>query len=567
MTNLQKSFFILFITVVYLALNFSQIGAAINLRALDLFRISHQGHPDIVILAIDNKSLQKIGRWPWPHQVHAKIIDKLTESPPATLGIDVNFFEEEGKQSDLQLSTSLSKAAFPVVLSSQIVSTKNSAASRIISPLNQFKNSPGVSEGFTNIPIDEDGLARILPTNAAFSGEVFSPFSFQMARNLNIQIPIKNRYLINFAGGAGNFTTYSVSDFLDGKLQPKQLSNKIILIGSTASDLHDSISAPVKGSIISGVEYNANILDNLLLKRYILLLPKVLTVFLGILTIILYLLAFSYLSPERISWILAVLIMFFPFLSFILWQFGWALFYFSNFALVLLLIIFHGSYNWYISEAEKRKLRQTFQHYFSPQVMEAILKDPSLLKLGGQKREVTILFSDIRNFTSITESMDSEKLTLLLQEYFTAMGREILATDGVIDKFIGDAIMAFWGAPLNQPNHADRALTAAISMTKQLKKLQAKWIKQAFPLIDMGIGINCGMVTVGNMGSEDRFDYTVIGDDVNTASRLEGLNKEFKSHIIISEAIKKKLTGKIKLKSLGSVRVKGKTIPVKIYRV
>lgn len=216
---------------------------------------------------------------------------------------------------------------------------------------------------------------------------------------------------------------------------------------------------------------------------------------------------------------------------------------------------------------EKRKIRQSFQYYFSPAVMEEILKNPESLGLGGRRKEVTVLFSDIRDFTTITEQLPPDKLTGLLQEYFTEMSEEIFATDGVLDKFIGDAIMAFWGAPIDQPDHADRAVKASVNMIKKLKKLQKEWLAEGFPLVNAGIGVNTGVVTVGNMGSTQRFDYTLIGDEVNAAARLEGLNKDYKTNIIISEATKNKLRITVKTKSLGEVLVKGKTKPIKIYSV
>jgi adenylate cyclase len=199
--------------------------------------------------------------------------------------------------------------------------------------------------------------------------------------------------------------------------------------------------------------------------------------------------------------------------------------------------------------------------------MDAILKDPEKLKLGGERREVTILFSDIRSFTSMTESLPPQVLTRLLHEYFSEMTEEVLATDGVVDKYIGDAIMAFWGAPIPQPDQANRAVTTALNMIRRLKTLQEKWKEEGYPELDIGIGINLGVATVGNFGSTKRFDYTVIGDAVNAASRIEGLNKQYKSNIIISESTKRQLTLELKTEDLGEVPVKGKEKPIRIFRV
>ena len=218
-------------------------------------------------------------------------------------------------------------------------------------------------------------------------------------------------------------------------------------------------------------------------------------------------------------------------------------------------------------EKEKREIRQAFQHYFSPQILEAILKEPDRLRLGGQRREVTVLFSDIRSFTTVVERLAPQQLTRLMQEYFTEMTEAVLATDGIIDKFVGDALMAFWGAPIEQPDQADRAVKAALDMTERLHRLQEKWTTEGLPALDIGIGINLGIATIGNFGSAKRFDYTVIGDTVNAASRLEALTREHNTHIIISESTRKQLTMAITSRDLGEVTVKGKEEPVHVYEV
>ncbi len=218
-------------------------------------------------------------------------------------------------------------------------------------------------------------------------------------------------------------------------------------------------------------------------------------------------------------------------------------------------------------EREKQEIRGAFQHYFSPQIMEAILKEPGLLKLGGQRREVTVLFSDIRSFTSIVEKLAPNQLTQLMQDYFNEMTNAVLATDGIIDKFIGDALMAFWGAPIEQPDQADRAVRTAIDMTKRLKALRKRWTENGLPAVDIGIGINLGVATIGNFGSSRRFDYTVMGDTVNAASRLESLNKEYQSHIIISESTKAQLTIQAQTKDLGEISIRGKEKPFHVFEV
>ncbi|MBL0144034.1 MAG: adenylate/guanylate cyclase domain-containing protein [Betaproteobacteria bacterium] len=231
--------------------------------------------------------------------------------------------------------------------------------------------------------------------------------------------------------------------------------------------------------------------------------------------------------------------------------------------------IFLALSGWYFSrqEKERRSLKQAFQKYLSPKILEAILSEPGKVSLGGQRREVTILFADIRSFTTLAEKLPPQTLTQLLQEYFEAMTEEVLREDGIVDKYIGDAIMAFWGAPIDQKDQADRAVRAACAMMGRLRALQDTWRAASHPVFDIGIGINLGIATVGNMGSSKRFDYTVIGDAVNAAARLEQLNKDHSSHIIISESTKKQLTIQVNARDLGDVRVKGKDESIRIFEI
>jgi len=196
-----------------------------------------------------------------------------------------------------------------------------------------------------------------------------------------------------------------------------------------------------------------------------------------------------------------------------------------------------------------------------------MLKDPSKLKLGGDKKHLSVLFSDIRGFTTVSESLTPEELVHLLNEYLTAMTDIVFKYDGLLDKYMGDAIMAVYGAPLDQPDHAERACRTALDMMEQLKILQKKWESEGKPVLNIGIGVNSGDMVVGNMGSEMRFDYTVMGDSVNLGSRLEGINKEYGTNIVISEFTYNEVKDRLICRELDSVRVKGKLLPVKIYEL
>ena len=216
-------------------------------------------------------------------------------------------------------------------------------------------------------------------------------------------------------------------------------------------------------------------------------------------------------------------------------------------------------------ESEKRQIREAFQKYFSPQILDAILRDPDRLK--DQRTEISVMFSDIRSFTSMSEKLPPERLTRILQEYFDAMTEEVMATEGVVDKFIGDGIMAFWGAPIAQPDHADRAITSARRMIARLETLKAHWKDEGSEVLEMGIGIHLGVATIGNIGSRQRSDYTAIGDVVNVASRIEGLNKRYQSHIIISESARRHLMNPVKTRDIGWVELAGHDDKVHVHEV
>jgi adenylate cyclase len=224
-------------------------------------------------------------------------------------------------------------------------------------------------------------------------------------------------------------------------------------------------------------------------------------------------------------------------------------------------------YRYVTEEREKKKIRGAFQYYLTASVINEMLKDPTKLKLGGDKKDLSVLFSDIRGFTTISEKMTPEELVHLLNEYLTAMTNVVFHHDGLLDKYMGDAIMAVFGAPLDQPDHALRACRTALDMMGELKKLQIKWSEEGRPVLDIGIGINTGDMVVGNMGSEMRFDYTVMGDSVNLGSRLEGINKEYGTNIIISEYTYDAVKDNLFCRELDAVKVKGKKLPVRIYEL
>ncbi|MDY6972717.1 MAG: adenylate/guanylate cyclase domain-containing protein, partial [Thermodesulfobacteriota bacterium] len=227
------------------------------------------------------------------------------------------------------------------------------------------------------------------------------------------------------------------------------------------------------------------------------------------------------------------------------------------------LTVFH----YLTEERERKKIKGAFSYYVSSSVVNEMLKNPDQLKLGGDKKDLSVLFSDIRGFTTISEGLAPEDLVHLLNEYLTVMTDVVFKYDGTLDKYMGDAIMAIYGAPLNQQDHPSRACHSALEMMEKLNKLNKKWIREGKPPMDIGIGINTDMMMVGNMGSDQRFDYTVMGDAVNLGSRLEGINKNYRTNILISESTYERVKDEFVCMEVDRVRVKGKTLPVNIYQL
>jgi adenylate cyclase len=545
----------------------TSLAQGLNLKSLYIFSAGHFPHPDIVILAIDNKSIGEIGRWPWERAVEARVLDKLKAFSPRAVGVDINFSEKSDASNDIALVESMRSATFPIVLPVETIQFKE-GGSQLLLPLAELRSLPNVTLGHVDATLSADQNAVALPNSKNNNGDLILPFGEVIAKKAGAQLPSSEEHFnINFAGPAGTFTTYSLSDFLSDKIPTKDLKDKVILIGATANDLHDVVPVPLGSGLMAGVEWHANIIDNILLNRLWRTLPELELSLLGTLLALLLLLTFFRVQTKTALIVTVLVLVAIPIFSYLGLRSNLFIPYFWSELTVLASFLGYSLVKWYVSEVERRRIKRTVQNYFSPAVLDVILKDPKSLSLGGERKEVTILFSDIRSFTTITESMPPEKLTHLLHEYFTEMTEEIFATDGVLDKFIGDAVMAFWGTPLDGKDHADRAVKAAQGMMRRLTRLQKKWADEGLPLVNIGIGIHTGLATVGNMGSEKRFDYTVIGDAVNAASRLEGLNKEYKTNIIISEATKEKLKEQVNCNPLGEVTVKGKTVPIKIYSI
>jgi adenylate cyclase len=381
--------------------------------------------------------------------------------------------------------------------------------------------------------------------------------------------------LLNYSGPYQTYQHYSMWDVISGAVSPETFHDKIVLVGATALAIGDIRNTPFEGTYM-GVEVHANIIDNLLhsdepgrsfLKRGY----NQEMVDLGFILLFGLVFGFLFIRVTPLYATISVLLALAAFAWFVYFSFAhkgqWLSFVIpagtlaANYAAIT-------SVRMIREERAKRKIRKSFSQYLSPGVIELIEKDPEkYIRPGGESKELSVLFSDIRGFTTISEGLTPDELVRLLNEYFGQMTEIIFASDGTLDKYIGDAIMAFWGSPYPQEDHAFRSCSCALQMSRGLAALNAKWKSSGRPPMSIGIGLNTGLVNVGNMGSARRLSWTVMGDNVNLASRLEGITKQYHVQIVISEATFRHVSSQFVCRELDKIRVKGKSQPVNIYEL
>ncbi len=392
-----------------------------------------------------------------------------------------------------------------------------------------------------------------------------------------LDIPIDargaGRMLINHLGPRQTFRHYSLADVYHNRLtekEKKQLKDSVLILGGTATGTNDIRPNPFD-SALDGVENHAAALDNILsqnfLRRPVSIYKTELLIILIVGLLFAPIMIFGHALVSGAAALVFLIGYYFLDRHFWFGQGTWT--YIAVPCLEIIgMFVLTTVYKYLTEELERKRLKGAFQHYLSPQVINQMLEHPEAMQLGGVRRELTVLFSDMRGFTTLSESLTPEQLCVLMNDYFTPMTTIILRSGGVLDKYIGDAIMAFWGAPLPMPNNADIAAQVAIEMLYALERLNQEFIRKQFPTVDIGIGLNTGPMSVGNMGSLERFTYTVMGDAVNLGSRLEGLTKDYGIKIMISESTAKLLSpGKFLTRDIDDIRVKGKHEPVHVFEI
>ena len=375
------------------------------------------------------------------------------------------------------------------------------------------------------------------------------------------------RVYINYHGPSYTYPHYSMADVIEHKAPAGVFSGKIVLVGATATGIGDLRTTPFGGLDYPGVEIHANVIDNILHQNFLLrgakqsLWDLALILFFGVpLGIWMALVSPRWMGCGIVMLAVLVAVDYFAFL-----KGSWL-----NFTIPALTItanvLLVSLYRALIEEKEKRRVRTAFGQYLSPEVVRRLLLNPELVE--PRKTEITVMFSDIRGFTTISEKLDAQELAVFLNQYLSDMTQIVFERRGTLDKYIGDAVMAFWGAPFEEEGHAVLGCQTALDMMTQIHKMQKKWEAQGKPRLDIGIGLNTGVASVGNMGSSLRYGYTALGDSVNLSSRLEGLNKDYGTHILVNETtyLAARDSGFI-FRELDLIRVKGKLQPVVIYEL
>ncbi len=456
-------------------------------------------------------------------------------------------------------------------------------------------NAGALDVGFVNIFPDSgyggDGSVRRIPTVIRFDGQMAMPLSLAMLRayaggpavvrfgdfgvqsvqigDYSVPVAEDGQMLLNYRGPAGAFRHVSALDVLRGRVPPETLRGKIVLLGVTATAVGDIRVTPFDGAL-PGVEIHATALDDILHGDALWQAKWLGMAEIGVILFCVLLLGLVLQWARGPAGLLVAGALLVAYLIVSQWLFvadGLPLSLVYPILAISLTYVAISVLHYIVEEREKRETRKALSLYLSPSMAELLSRQPDLMKLGGEKRELTVFFSDIRGFTTISEKLAPENLVELLNLYLGNMTDIVFSYDGMLDKYIGDAVMAVWGAPLPQADHAQRACRATLEMFARLEVLNREWQERGWPVLSIGAGINTGPMVFGNMGSTRHLSLTVMGDNVNLGSRLEGLNKTYGTHAIASESTLRAVGDLAVVRDLDLVRVKGKYEPVRIFEL
>jgi len=623
--------FALFLSWVYLFP--PQVVSSLNTEISDMFFRIRGDIPQsrkVVIVDIDESSLEAYGQWPWSRLRVSELIQKISHAGAGIIGLDIVFAEPD-KTSPHTIAAQLKTDVKDLDNYDKILAKTFAATPTIGGYFFRFdkkthENIPVIpavfiekglqdnhtipepegvvlnidilqdnlySSGFLNNLPDSDGMIRSVPLIMRYEGVIYPSLALEMLRiynntntvsivgdamgvekielgKFNIPTDYAGRLYLNYRSARGYFKYISAADILQGNFNVSDIEGKFVLLGTSAVGLADLKAMPLD-NLIPGVEIQANVLDNILQEDY-LHKPFNIAVY-DLLIIWGIILIFSYIFFNTRVWLLLpVLIVFFVLLYkiffYLFFDRGIVLDLFFPLAAFLGTFILTAGFNYFSTARQKESIQRIFAKKVSKAVMNDLIKHKNSKVLEAHEEEVAIFFSDIRGFTQISEKLDSSpKLVALLNRYITPMVDDISKHEGTVDKFIGDAIMAYWNAPNKVNDYADKAVQSALRQIELLKVLNNDLHAEFGVKLKIGIGIHTGPVTVGEMGSFDRSDYTIIGDSVNVTSRIEELNKFYGTTLIISKATKEKLKEVYTIRSLDIVRLRGKHKPIELFEV
>jgi adenylate cyclase len=446
-----------------------------------------------------------------------------------------------------------------------------------------------VSLGHGNVPLGPDGGARIELPVIGYRGDYYPSFSLEVARlHLGIErdrvrlelgrgivlgerlVPTDEsmRMPVNY-GGAGRFRAVSAAEVITGQADPATFAGRIVLIGGTAAGVGGSFATPFSPQM-PGIERHATVIDSILQEDF--LVRREANALFELAAVVLAGLLIGGIAGRRglLAASIACALTLAALAALNLYAFMGAGLWLNLF---LPLTAVGGiylpvlGYSYFVEQRQERRIRAAFKHYLSPALVDQVARDPALLRLGGEQKELTVLFADVRNSTRLAAKLPPAAFAHLLNEVMDSISRVLFAHGGMLDKFIGDGLIAVFGAPVPQPNHALRACRAALAMQDELAPLQARWSRPDLPPLEIGVGINTGSMIIGNIGSKDRFNYTVVGDEANLGARLEAANKEFRTRILISEATWRRVESELAARELDEVTFRGMDRPVRVFEL
>lgn len=559
---------------------FAPIWQPVELKIFDtlsIFTAPKKSTLPITIIGIDEASFAQLGiRWPWPRDMHARLIDRLTQSGAAVIAFDVLFSEPGSAKEDAEFARSIASAGNVVLVSDRVY--HETAASRQwlrLDPIEPFMQA-GATTGLATMTIDGDNVTRRM---AGADDVLWRVAVRTLIRNRpgSVEEPfVPAGALIRHIGPTHTFPYVPYYQVLNGdnSIPPDFFADQIVLIGRdvrSSPDVAqtDTFATPflnTSGLLTPGVEIHATQIENALTGQFIMPATRTQNILAILVVLILAAPLLLFWHPLRSTLLTIFLggavsgISIWAFASFNLWMAT------ATPLLALATAFLTTSTGSYFTERRRAgAIRSAFSKYVSSDVVKEMIDHPERLKLGGQRREISVLFSDLAGFTSMSEKLTPDEVAHIINLYLNAMTRIIMAHGGTVDKFIGDAIMAFWGAPLDDDEHGLHAVQAAISMQNTIRDMQPEFQALGIDKLALRIGINSGPAIVGNMGSDLRFDYTALGDAVNLSARLEGVNKAYGTGILLSQSTADHVKNRIHLRPVDRVRVKGKDMPVDVF--